>query len=95
MKIKKIISYMQEKDINPLKVDAWEDSRAEIYSALKRKYDEGKRDFKKDGHRILIEYTPSGGRGMGEYPPEMRISVLVDWNVGKVVNIQNVNTLNL
>ena len=61
MKIKKIISYMQEKDINPLKVDAWEDSRAEIYSALKRKYDEGKRDFKKDGHRILIEYTPSGG----------------------------------
>lgn len=98
MKIKEVIKYMKEKDINPLIVDAWSESKREIFNALKEKYDEGKREYKKDGYKILIEYTPSNGIGMGEHPSEMKISVLIDWNTEKVVNIENikyVKTLNI
>lgn len=73
-----VIDYMKEKKINPLTVDTWgNETNAKIFNILKPYAN--KPEVVTDEFKINISLKDAGGFGMGEYPAEITISLLVNF----------------
>lgn len=73
-----VIDYMKEKKINPLTVDTWgNETNAKIFNILKPYAIEP--EVVTDEFKIKINLKDAGGFGMGEYPAEITISLLVNF----------------
>ncbi len=70
-----IVEYMKENKKNPLTIDSWDSKPEGLYSLLK----EMPHITIVDNYKVLIDHTPGGGCGMGEYPPHYTVSILLNF----------------
>ena len=70
-----VVEYMQQNKMNPLIVDAWDSEKKEIYALLKTM----PRITHVANYKVRVNTTPGGGCGMGAYPAEIEVSILLDF----------------
>ena len=87
MKFEDVVERMINEKKNPIIFDAWVDADIEAFKCVKEVFTQGGTwlEYVKAGNfKFKAEYTKGGGFGMGEYPPEIKLYCLVDFENRKV-----------